>query len=68
MIDTRKMSDEEIMQDYHRYEKGLMQAMAGDKRTYNTKMDITFNKAMLSMYEKELNDRNMKHNNHFNWK
>lgn len=58
-MDTTKLTRDELLQGYNKYKNGLISAMGGDKRRYNTRMDITFNKSMLSLYEKEMHDRNM---------
>lgn len=54
-----KESDEELMKGYNKYSNALVSAKMGDKRRYNTKMDITFNSAMLSLYDKEMRDRGL---------
>lgn len=54
-----KETDEELMKGYNKYSNGLASAKMGDKRRYNTKMDITFNSAMLSLYDKEMRDRGL---------
>lgn len=59
MIDLRNESEDELLKGYNRYSNDLIRAKMGDKRKYNTKMDITFNSAMLSLYDKEMRDRGL---------
>lgn len=59
MIDLRNDTEEELMKSYNKYSQGLASAQMGDKRRYNTKMDITYNKAMLTMYEQEMKNRGL---------
>lgn len=58
-MDTRELKDDELIQGYNQYSRGLASAQMGDKRRYNTKMDIIFNKSMLSIYDKEMRDRGL---------
>lgn len=54
-----KLTNDELLQGFNKYNNGLIQAKMGDKRRYNTKMDITFNSAMRSIYEREMERRGL---------
>lgn len=58
-MDVRNDSDDELMKYYNIYSKNLASAKMGDKRRYNTRMDIIHNKAMLSIYEQEMKNRGL---------
>lgn len=59
MIDLSKDKDDMIIQGYNKYSRDLARSKMGDKRRYNTKQDIIYNGAMLSIYEKEMHDRGL---------
>lgn len=58
-MDTRKLNNDELISGYNEYSNRLAEAKTLDKRYYNNKMENTFSKAMLSIYEKEMKDRGL---------
>ena len=58
-MDTSQLKDDELIAGYNEYSKRLARAKTLDKRYYNNKMENTFSKAMLSVYDTEMRNRGL---------
>ena len=58
-MDTRKLKDDELIAGYNEYSNRLAKAKTLDKRYYDNKMENTFSKAMLSIYDTEMRNRGL---------
>jgi len=56
-MNTDKYSDKELMAYWKEYDNRFKVAQQGDKRRYNTKMDITYTGAMRTLFATELRKR-----------